>query len=169
MSKSPPQPAASPATASPKKSILSTRKQLAINCHKLALPLDEVKDCLTAAAAGKEYTPMKPGSDGGGGDRVTLEAAAASDADSAGGATVAPVAHEDQEDLTLTHKKNKADAAPAIDVAAPGGSGGLLVRLAHIGTWQALALWVLVLLVFLTVVPRILRLRKRARSGMRSE
>lgn len=46
---------------------------------------------------------------------------------------------------------------------------GVVKAVSHMTTWQACGLWALVLVVFLGVVPRLFKLRRRQRSGMRSE
>ncbi len=65
-----------------------------------------------------------------------------------------------QEELTQAPKTK----TPRVKQAA-----GLGPTLAGLNTWQAVGLWALLIGVLLVAVPRVLRLRKRPRSGMRSE
>lgn len=75
--------------------------------------------------------------------------------------------------------RNKKAAQPTEEAADDeGGAGapqvgphrtGAAKALSGLSTWQALVLWVLVVALFLTVVPRIFKLRRRQRSGMRTE
>lgn len=136
----------------------------------------QVKECLTAARAGREYTVKheSPAS------QLNAGGSTARSLSETGGVAVA--AH-DADDLSLRSSPEKAPGEePAATRAAEDGAGvnthriiaekpaprrfGLLQRLS---TVQALGLWVLVVLACLTIVPKLFGMRRRKRSGMRTE
>ena len=164
-------PVASPAHVSVIPSTKS-KKELIVRCYRMTLKLAEVKECVAAAKLGAEYqhpsqNVLRPESD--------------------------TVATHDSEDLSLTTR-----SSPSIDPAArkkltqdvealttseakegtaQGGStnsDNLLVlpqksKSLSLATWQALGVWILIIIIFLIVVRRVLKLRRRAKSGLRSE
>lgn len=140
----------------------------------------QVTECVKEARAGRQYNP-KPtttaSTDDDSGEQVgpkkTKESSSeeddsklhsSSDSDSEDTLDKSRVLKEDQEDLTLHTKKV---VSPNLDAPVVGPSLHSLVG--RLGTWQALVLWLLVVLAFLAIVPRIAKLRRRQRSGMRTE
>lgn len=140
-------------------------------CHviRMTLKLSEVKECVAAAKLGTEFqhpsqNSLKPESE---------------------------VATHDSEDLSLTplsspsidpaaRSKKAADKADdstsnEADAKEGGASDDLIIQprsrptLRSMATWQALAIWLVIILIFLIVVRRVLKLRRRAKSGLRSE
>jgi hypothetical protein len=137
-----------------------------VRCYRLSLPLDEVKDCVKAARNGDVYEPKttsgaSPASD------AASEHKATSDSSAGKSPKTDRVIERDLEDLTLTQQDAKKGAAPVLDAPVVGPSFHAL--LGRLNTWQAVLLWLLIVVAFLAIVPRIARLRRRARSGMRTE
>ncbi|KXZ52846.1 hypothetical protein GPECTOR_8g229 [Gonium pectorale] len=162
--KSPPSSPPPVVAKSPAQSQQKSQKQLMVRCYRLSLPIDEVKECVKAAKEGVEYEPKKAAG------AKTSAGAVESDSSTASPTAAAPktdrVVQRDLEDLTLTQKEGNKGKEPVIDVASSPSIHRLLGRL---NTWQLLLLWLLVVLAFLAIVPRLARLRRRARSGMRTE
>ncbi|GFR43751.1 hypothetical protein Agub_g4863 [Astrephomene gubernaculifera] len=167
-----PSPSPSPPPPSQKK---ATQKQLMIRCYRLALPLDEVKDCVKAAKEGVSYEPKKVTAPANTHSEAHL--AVESDSSTTRASVVEPssttntkterVVSRDLEDLSIAQHADKKAKAPVVDAAAVGFS--VRAFLGRLTTWQALLLWVVVLVAILAIVPRVSRLRRRARSGMRTE
>ncbi len=152
-----------------------------MRCTVLGPPLLQVTECVKEARAGRQYNP-KPATtsdDDTSGEEVgpkktketsseedasKLHSTGDSDSDSEDKLDKSRVLKEDQEDLTLHTKKV---VSPNLDAPVVGPSLHSLVG--SLGTWQALVLWLLVVLAFLAIVPRIAKLRRRQRSGMRTE
>ncbi|KAG2453606.1 hypothetical protein HYH02_001824 [Chlamydomonas schloesseri] len=174
----------------------TAQKALMVRCYKLSLGIDEVKDCVKAAKEGKEYeVPKKVAAkaadkeveaapkakhteshltlDGEGATTETgndaVDKAKAPDATAEGnaGKKNVRVVQRDLEDLSLTQGEGKKGKAPVIDAPVVGPS--LHSLLGRLNTWQALVLWLVVVVAFLALVPRIAKLRRRQRSGMRTE
>ncbi len=75
-------------------------------------------------------------------------------------------ASHDNEDLTLTASPVKEPK----DTDSEGKTITMPPKKAHgLSTWQAVLLWLVVIAAVLALVPRLLRMRRRPRSGMRSE
>lgn len=117
---------------------LTDMRMLLIKCYKASLPADEVKECVAAARQGKPYTA-----------KVRLESAAGGSGDDADGAR------------TLQQADVAAVKAP--HVGQPRFSWRQYV--AHMTTWQALLLWVIVLWALLGLGPKLLK--KRGPKSMR--
>lgn len=152
-----------------------------------------MKDCAASARTGVEYqpkhphpSPPPPQPDSPPPKAVETGGAGAG----AGGVTAADVVSHDVDDLTLTQKKDKA-AAPTDDPASSDSDAGdaeakaarerMIVEasgsivstpsgfFAGWSMWQALGLWMAILGACLLLLPRLFRLRRRQRSGMRTE
>eukprot|EP00198_Chlamydomonas_reinhardtii_P007590 XP_001696927.1 predicted protein [Chlamydomonas reinhardtii] len=188
--KPPPKVVTRKALADPKK---VTQKALMVRCYKLSLGIDEVKDCVKAAKEGKEYEVPKRTKatdeeeeapkakhaeshltlDGEGAttesanDEVAKTKAPDASAEGNEGKKNIRVVQRDLEDLSLTQGDGKKGKAPVIDAPVVGPS--LHSLLGRLNTWQALVLWLVVVVAFLALVPRIAKLRRRQRSGMRTE
>ncbi|KAG2439207.1 hypothetical protein HXX76_004570 [Chlamydomonas incerta] len=175
----------------------SSQKALMVRCYKLSLGIDEVKDCVKAAKEGKEYEVPKKAAAGKaaegeeaapkakhaeshltldgegaatetGNDEVAKAKAPSTEgAEGNAGKKNIRVVQRDLEDLSLTQGDGKKGKAPVIDAPVVGPS--LHALLGHLNTWQALLLWLVVVVAFLALVPRIAKLRRRQRSGMRTE
>lgn len=141
-----------------------------MRCYRLSLPLTEVKDCVQAAKKGIAYDPKQTDGD----SSLRREPAgsesktdASKDSHQKALTPTGRVIERDLEDLTLTQQLTKKGAAPVLEQPVVGPS--LHALLGRINKLQALILWLLVVLAFLAIVPRIARLQRRARSGMRTE
>ncbi|KAG2499027.1 hypothetical protein HYH03_003212 [Edaphochlamys debaryana] len=115
-------------------------KQLTISCYRLGI--EEVEDCVKAAKKGHEWKG-KTGKSSAGGDAFRSQKLSRSD-----------VLSHDIEDLSLT--RGRGAAAP------DGGEGSLLSSLT---AWQSAIMWVVIVLAFLMVVPRIARLSSARKRG----
>eukprot|EP00195_Chlamydomonas_chlamydogama_P017790 CAMPEP_0202892052 /NCGR_PEP_ID=MMETSP1392-20130828/1901_1 /ASSEMBLY_ACC=CAM_ASM_000868 /TAXON_ID=225041 /ORGANISM="Chlamydomonas chlamydogama, Strain SAG 11-48b" /LENGTH=613 /DNA_ID=CAMNT_0049575927 /DNA_START=352 /DNA_END=2193 /DNA_ORIENTATION=- len=120
-----------------------TKKELLTRCYRMALSLSEVKDCVAAAKAGTEY------------NRKLL------------GEGSAKVAGHDTEDLTL----NQPPVVMPTDtpVVQQKAAGPRPISMSSLPTWQALGIWMMVVGACMVIVPRLFHMRRRARSGMRTE
>ncbi len=77
---------------------------------------------------------------------------------------------ERTDDTRKLHEQKGEEGATQQQAAPKQQHKGLASSLVALGTGQAVALWAVVLLVLLAVGPRVLRrLRRRQRSGMRTE
>ncbi|GFH05539.1 peptidyl serine alpha-galactosyltransferase [Haematococcus lacustris] len=136
----------------------------------------QVKDCVTAAKAGQTYTAPSyrsrleaEGRGGAPGDVGEQGAVARKLAISrTANTTTAAVPQVDSEDLTLTLKPTKA-SAPATISAAQALLYRMRAAVARLSTWQILLIWLSLLALVLLVLPRMVKMRRKRRSGMRSE
>ncbi|GIL46676.1 hypothetical protein Vafri_3606 [Volvox africanus] len=165
----PPSVSPSPSPSPPK--VLS-EKQLLVRCYRLTLPRTEVKDCVDAAKKGILYEAKQNA-----GAVTSMETAtrtksdltsypASEDVGQKDVTSSRRIMERDLEDLTLTQQNENKGAAPVLDAPVLGPS--LHALLGRLNKWQGL-LWLLIVLAFLAIMPRIARLRRRARSGMRTE
>ncbi len=146
-----------------------------VRCYRLSLPLDEVKECVKAAKEGHSYerkaagggavSPSDTHADKTGGGTEGQAGAGKAPLAAGGEAGGSRVVSRDLEDLTLSQGSGgKKGVAPAVSAG-----GGVLAFLRRLSTWQALLLWLAVVVAFLALIPRLASLRRRQRSGMRTE
>lgn len=121
---------------------LKSRKELLTQCYRMPLTLNEVKDCVKEAQNGFEY-------------------------------------HRKRKVLTVTapeilpREDGDHDAVHRASTNANGKGDSIIGPKPVLGgkmpTWLIVVLWVLVVALFLFFVTRLFRLRRRPKSGMRSE
>ncbi|KAG2499026.1 hypothetical protein HYH03_003211 [Edaphochlamys debaryana] len=155
-------------------------RDLTIACYRLALPLDEVKACVRDAKKGIDWNAAHGGQKAEVKDAIEGDSHTESDVLDPTGSTKEDtqatrskkteqeggVDSVDPNDLTL--RQTRETVAPDTKVIVAPAS--LLHSLfGGMGTWHSLVIWVVIVGAFLAVLPRIARMRRRQRSGMRTE